>query len=325
MAAGSTFYEIKVPATSANLGPGYDCLGVAFDLNNRFIIELQEPGQYDVSADGPEGMELQLHPENNMVAQAFNRGWELSGDPAPVPGLKIRIDTHIPTTRGLGSSSSAVVAGTLAGFHAATGRLEWPLLLEAMTAQEGHPDNVLPAALGGMVCGAWSPGHLDFVRRRVAQGLVALAYVPDTCLPTRQAREAIPAEISHKDAVFNAARTPLVTMGLMEGNLELLAHAMHDKLHQPYRRGLISAFDQVEKYARENELPFAISGAGPTMLLWSYAEQVEEHLVVFRAANPELDQRGRFFIFKPNNYGFTSPQLEPCPHESTFTRALDVP
>jgi len=304
--ASSTSYTLRVPATSANLGPGYDSLGVAFRLHNTFRLTLLPHGQYRAHAEGPEAPELHLHPESNMVVKSFARGWALGGgNPTAMPGLDVHVDTHIPTTRGLGSSSTAVVAGVLTGYHAAAGSVKWPVLLEAMTALEGNPDNVLPATLGGVVCGAYEPGMLAFARRSVSSRLAALAYIPDAKLATKKAREALPQQLSHSDAVYNSARTPLVLEALVEGDLELLRWAMQDKLHQPYRRKLIDAWDLVEGFADQNRLPFALSGAGPTLLMWCLGEEADGLEAEFRAAYPQLMLAGQVKVLWPLENGIS--------------------
>lgn len=308
----STSYTLRVPATTANLGPGFDSLGLALNVHNTFTIRLLEPGRFEAAAEGPEAIDLYLHPHNNMVTQSFLKGFELGGG-TTAPGVALHVDTHIPTTRGLGSSSSAVVAGLVAGYHAARGSLDWPALLEAMTALEGHPDNVLSATLGGIVCGAWQPGTLLHLRRVLPDTLVALAYIPDTRLSTKRARAAIPHEIPHTDAVYNAARTPLVMEAFYTGDLEMLMWAMRDRLHQPFRAPLIDSWEAVEAFARQNRLPFALSGAGPTIIMWCRREDVEGFEVDFRTSHPELMQRGQVRILCPSNEGMRCPELEGLP------------
>ena len=242
--------KVSVPATSANIGSGFDALGLAVTLYNTVTFEESEV--LDISsADGtriPRG-------ESNLVYRSAKGLFEKVGK--QIPPLKITQTNPIPMARGLGSSSACIIAGLLGANRMLGDVLNTQELLTLATSIEGHPDNVAPALLGGLTSSVFEDGKVYSVKRNVDETLCFAAIVPDYKLLTEAARAALPKEVSHKDAVYNLSRAALVPAAFCEGRHDLLAIATEDKLHQPYRMPLMpgskevvcdpAAFDAVAK------------------------------------------------------------------------------
>ena len=258
---------VDVPATTANLGPGFDCLGAALDLNNRFAMRRIEGGgeRFELIIEGSEGSHLRGGPEN-LVYRAAQRVWKAAGL-EPV-ALEARVRLAVPPARGLGSSATAIVAG-LMGANALVGEpLSKEKLLELAIDIEGHPDNVVPSLLGGLCMTAKAASQRwRVVRCEWAQSVKAVVAIPSIRLSTSEARRAMPKTIPVGDAVVNLGALTLLLQGLRTGNGDLISDGMHDRLHEPYRWRLIKGGDQVKQAAMEaGAWGCAISGAGPSVL-----------------------------------------------------------
>jgi homoserine kinase len=267
--------SVSVPATTANLGPGFDCLGLALDLWNHALFSL-EGDQIQVDVNGEGAGELQ-NDADNLIARAALRLFESAGAPTPA-GLLIRCVNHIPLTSGLGSSAAATLAGLL-GANALLGAPYSNEAILGIAAKfEGHPDNIAPALLGGLVLSAQvstekgdGAGSLITHRVPVADFKVALV-IPDVALTTQQARAALPAQVPLGEAVFNIGRAALVVEALRTGDLELLKSAMDDRLHQPYRLKLIPGGEEALRAARQAGAAAALSGAGPGVIAFTHRD-----------------------------------------------------
>ena len=258
---------VDVPATTANLGPGFDCLGAALDLNNRFAMRRIEGGgeRFELIIEGSEGSHLRGGPEN-LVYRAAQRVWKAAGL-EPV-ALEARVRLAVPPARGLGSSATAIVAG-LMGANALVGEpLSKEKLLELAIDIEGHPDNVVPSLLGGLCMTAKAASQRwRVVRCEWTPSVKAVVAIPSIRLSTSEARRAMPKSIPVGDAVVNLGALTLLLQGLRTGNGDLISDGMHDRLHEPYRWRLIKGGDQVKKAAMEaGAWGCAISGAGPSVL-----------------------------------------------------------
>lgn len=244
---------VEIPATTANLGPGFDTLGMALELTNELWVSTTESG-LAIEVEG-EGAETLARDERNLAVKAMR----LAFGETRMPGLELRQVNRIPTSRGLGSSAAAIVGGLIAAEHL----LGRPVpILELATRMEGHPDNVAPAILGGLVAsGVLESGP---VARRVelhACWRVAVA-VPAFPLPTEEARKAMPSRYDLEDVVYNLSRLALLLPGLSQG-LEL---DLGDRLHQPFRERLVPGFREVCTAAvRAGATGAFLSGAGPTI------------------------------------------------------------
>ncbi len=261
-AAGSSC-RVRVPATTANLGPGFDCLGLALDLWNDVKFSLEGDGVL-VSYEGEHTDELPRD-SGNMVAAAFVRLCEAAGTAAPA-GLRIHCRVKVPPSSGLGSSSAAVVAGLL-GANTLLGRpFGRDRLLDLAAGIEGHADNVAAALLGGLTI-VVRKGEAWLTKKiLVPEVHVALA-VPELAFSTRSARAGLPLQVSMQDAVFNLGRTPLVVEALRTADFELLSHVMEDRLHQASRIKLIPGGAAAWLAAQHaGAAAVAISGSGPSLV-----------------------------------------------------------
>ena len=258
---------VDVPATTANLGPGFDCLGAALDLNNRFAMRRIEGGgeRFELIIEGTEGSHRRGGPEN-LVYRAAQRVWKAAGL-EPV-ALEARVRLAVPPARGLGSSATAIVAG-LMGANALVGEpLSKEKLLELAIDIEGHPDNVVPSLLGGLCMTAKAASQRwRVVRCEWTPSVKAVVAIPSIRLSTSEARRAMPKAIPVGDAVVNLGALTLLLQGLRTGNGDLISDGMHDRLHEPYRWRLIKGGDQVKQAAMDaGAWGCAISGAGPSVL-----------------------------------------------------------
>jgi homoserine kinase len=243
---------VRAPASSANLGPGFDCMAAALAVHLE--LEVEETGTFAVEAELPVP-----HGRENLCVRAFERLH-------PAEGFTFRIGSAIPLSGGLGSSAAAIVAGLMAADHIF--ELDAPLL-DLATELEGHPDNVAAALHGGfVVCADGEVARFD-----PPTGLEALAVVPHEPVRTHAARAALPAEVPLQDAVFNVAHGALLTLGLARGDWDLVARGLHDRLHQQPRSILFPRSFELAGRARElGALGATISGAGPTVLVWCFYE-----------------------------------------------------
>lgn len=256
--------QIEVPASTANLGPGFDCLGLALGLYLRLTV-VEEAGQgLEIRARG-EGAEDVPLDERNVVYQALTG---VLAEAGRVPGrLILESENEIPLACGLGSSAVALLAGLAAGMLLSGGALETERLIELGTGNEGHPDNIVPCVLGGFTVAVAVDGRVDHIRMEPPEALRVIIAVPDFRVPTRQARSVLPDSVAFGDAVANLGRVGLLAAGLSHGRLDLLRTAMEDRLHQPYRAGLVKGLEEVRQAALEaGALGAALSGAGPAMM-----------------------------------------------------------
>ena len=268
---------VDVPATTANLGPGFDCLGAAVDLNNRFELRCLEGGseRFDLIIEGSEGSHLRGGPDNLMY-RAAQRVWR-EAELEPV-GLEARVRLAVPPARGLGSSATAIVAG-LIGANALAGEpLGTEKLLELAIELEGHPDNVVPSLLGGLCLTARTSSPSWRVLRCGWDPSVQLVVaIPSIRLSTSEARRAMPRSIPISDAVLNLGCLTLLLQGLRTGDGALISDGMQDRIHEPYRWGLIQGGRSVREAALgAGAWGCVISGAGPTLLSLCSAETAVE-------------------------------------------------
>lgn len=252
--------RVRAPATTANLGPGFDCAGAALELWNE--LEIAQAGGLEVAVEGEGATELPAD-ATHLALMAFS---EL----APADGLRFTFVNRIPLARGLGSSAAAIALG-LVGASLVSGReLGVEELLALGLRFEPHPDNLAPALAGG-VCLSWP----DAGRQRVARiadslPLVAIAVVPEARVETQAARAALPGQVAHVDAAFTAGRAALLGAGLASGSAELLAAAFADRLHEPYRGPLSPVWKPLRERLPEGAAGLTISGSGPTVIVWAY-------------------------------------------------------
>jgi homoserine kinase len=249
---------VRVPATSANLGPGYDVLAAA--LSMHLELEVTETGEFavDTGNTGSPG------DRDNLCVQAFERLH-------PAEGLQFEIRSEIPVAVGLGSSAAAIVAGLMAAEHLYELALERNELLAHAVDLEGHPDNVAAALYGGFVVCSSDGGVPQATRFDPPEGVEAVLVIPGESVLTIDAREAIPSEVPHEDAVANVAAAAQLVLGIQRSDLALIGRGLADRLHQPHRSELYPrSMELIEEAERLGAIGATISGAGPTVLVWTF-------------------------------------------------------
>ncbi|HEY7870080.1 MAG TPA: homoserine kinase, partial [Methylomirabilota bacterium] len=237
--------RVRVPATSANLGPGFDALGLALALYNE--VTLEESDGISVAIEGEGAGQLDAG-EKNVVARGVALGFQAAG--RRFRGARLRCVNRIPLGRGLGSSAAAWVGGLVAANALLGEPLDRAALLTAAARAEGHPDNVAAAVLGGLTVSCAEPDRITAVRLPVPRDIVWVVLVPETQSSTTEARAVLPESLPRADAVFNVQRVSLLLAALTAGRPDLLAAAMHDRLHQPYRLRLFPWMEDVAGAAR---------------------------------------------------------------------------
>jgi homoserine kinase len=261
---------VRVPATSANLGPGFDALGLALAIHDEVTAEVTDSG-LSVAVTG-EGAGVVESDETHLVVRAMRTAFDALG--AQPGGLRLSCTNAIPHGRGLGSSAAAIVAGVLLARELThDAELATADVLALAAAIEGHPDNVAACVLGGLTL-AWTDADADAARaiRLEPRGVLPLVMIPTIQSSTHAARQALPATVPHADAAFNAARSALLVAALTGGLADTLWEATQDRLHQPYRAsGMPDSADLVSRL-RERELAAVVSGAGPTVLVLGRSE-----------------------------------------------------
>lgn len=295
---------VRVPATSANCGPGFDCLGLALTLYNDFTYQISdETFGFSLAVEG-EGKERFHASGRNMAFSSFLHLWNKVTNRKRI-GIALHMHNQVPQSRGLGSSSTAIVAGiTAAGLLSGAGLSNDEILQEA-NLLEGHPDNVAPAIYGGFTVSIQEEGRAHTLRLLPKLPLQFIAVVPDTPLSTHLARQVIPVQVAHADAVFNASRTALLIAALEENKPELLRFALADRLHQPYRAALIpgmaAAFAAGEAAGAYKCI---ISGAGSTLLAYAAPEQDGRAIgEAMTRALAEAGQRAVYHLLNLNEKG----------------------
>jgi len=257
---------VQVPATTANLGPGFDCLGVALNLYNCFQFTQNEASAtpVDITVNGEEAAGVSTA-SDSLIYRAFAHLYDHFGQ-SPPP-VKITIDLGVPLSRGLGSSATAIVGGLLAANKLAGNPLENQDLLQLAIALEGHPDNIVPAFLGGCRLAVPTNKGWEICEIPWSENLVPVVAIPNFELSTQQARLVLPSQVSRDVAIFNASHLGLLLRAIETGRGNWIKLGMQDQLHQPYRQQLIPNYTDVESAALSaGAYGVAISGAGPTLL-----------------------------------------------------------
>ena len=252
--------KVRVPATSANMGPGFDSLGIALNLYNDFEFrELEEGLKF-------KGMPEEFCNERNIIYQAMKLCFDKAG--YKIKGLEIsEIKQDVPVARGLGSSSTCIVGGLVGANEILGKKFTDNELLEMAVEIEGHPDNVAPALLGGMVVAIVDENKTFYDKVDVKKGIKFVSIIPNFRLSTKKARSVIPQEISLKDGVYNVSRAALMVACFSSGKYELIKYACKDAFHQNYRSKLIPGFEEVYNKSYElGALGCYLSGAGPTIM-----------------------------------------------------------
>lgn len=287
--------KVRVPATAANLGPGFDCLGLALSLYGDFQFEETEGG---LCFSGVAG---EFRNPDNLAVKAYHAVLERLG--LPRCGLRISIDSRIPLSRGLGSSASLIAAGIAAAnaMHGSPLQLEEQVELAALI--EGHPDNVAPAIAGGLVISVMDGSKVHTQRCPVSENLRFCVLVPDFPISTEKARSVLPENVPLKDAVFNISHTAMLVKAFETGNLPLIGIAMQDCLHQRFRLPLISEAQEVVGIAKTlGSEAFCISGSGPSLL---FIYEKNDFADAMGSAVQRLEHRWQAISLRPSDKGAT--------------------
>lgn len=254
--------KIKVPATSANLGPGFDVLGVAFKMYNEFGFERSD--HYEM-IDFPERYS---NPNYNLVCSSYKKVFDYLNMKA-YPVKIYMLDQEVPASRGLGSSATCIVAGVLAAKTYLKNKVSYDECFQIATSIEGHPDNIAPAMFGGLTASYKVGNTYKHIKYDVATNIKFNLLVPSFELQTSKSRGALPKVLPYADITHNAARIANIPYAFGKGDLALIKELLDDKAHEPYRMPLIKNSEDIKKVAHDNGYAFAISGSGPTLLVIS--------------------------------------------------------
>src|SRR4051812_23865954 len=298
---------IEVPASSANLGAGYDCLGVALGLTNRVEVEVRgwSRGEIELTVDGEGAGELPADRTNRCVLGIEAALREVRGEMPEGVGWRISMHNEIPLARGLGSSAAATVAGLVAGNHFLGEPLTSADLLRLATAIEGHPDNAAAALLGGFTVSAATEAGIESLRFDAPRDLRAVLFIPDLRLATEDMRAALPEKVPLADAVANLGRVALGGAGMAMGRYALLRVLTVDRPHEPYRAAVYPQLPQLVEAARgAGAIGACLSGAGSTVLAFSDSVRTITRIeAAFAAAAADTDLPGRLTVVSPRNQG----------------------
>ncbi len=288
-------FTVKAPASSANLGPGFDAIGLALDLWNTVTIDTDGPAG-EITNEGPEAKLLEG--QNNLTVKAME---QLAQDQKCVmPPFSIVADTQIPVSRGLGSSAAALVAGLVAANHLLGLGLTQDQLFKYAWRMEGHGDNVGAALYGGAVLAVPGMNHPTFLWKGEELGLTAVVFIPEVTGATWAARAALPNDIPHADATLNVATAAGLALGLKLADHELIAASMRDMLHEPYRARLFPHLDAMKATARDNgAVGAALSGAGSTVLALVPPDKANDVAEAFACIAKRLVVPGRVAHLAP--------------------------
>lgn len=293
--------KVRVPATSANIGPGFDSMGIALGLYNYVTAEENDSGKLTVKIIDDSKKFLPEN-ENNLIYRSMQRVFDMAGYKSP--GLNLILENGIMITRGLGSSSAGIVGGVVAANKIIGDKFSVNEMLKLAADIEGHPDNVTPALLGGFTVNVATKHAIRYVKTELDEReLKFAALVPDFYLQTKKSRGVLPKSVSHDDAVYNAGHSALLTASLMSGNYDNIRTAVGDKLHQNYRKRLIPNMDSLFRICYDNgALGVYLSGAGPTIIAIVRADNQAFACNISRVLLDKMKD-WKLHMLKPDNIG----------------------
>ena len=298
---------VEAPATIANLGAGYDCLGLAVDLPLRVTVEAttdpSDPSSIDLTVHGDCVGELPEDRSNRFIVALETGLGELGFDALGEIGWKVEMTNPIPLERGLGSSAAATVAGLVAAASIGGRALDIPSQLRLATRIEGHPDNIAPGLLGGLVASIALDDRVEAVRLDPPRNLQVVAWIPERKLPTSEMRRVLPDAVPRADAVANLTRVAVGVAGLASGRLDVLGLLTQDRLHEPYRAAVYPELPQLVAAARAaGAIGACLAGAGSTVVAFvDSADELAADQVgaAFRSTAARLSQPGRLALLAP--------------------------
>jgi len=303
--------SVEAPATIANLGAGYDCLGLAVDLQLQVTVEAVEvpadPSSIDLTVHGESAGELPEDRSNRFIVALEAGLGELGFGGLDRIGWKVEMTNPIPLERGLGSSAAAAVAGLLAAGSMGGRDLDLPVLLRLATQIEGHPDNVAAGLLGGLVASIALDDRVEAVRLDAPPNLQVVAWIPEGKLPTSEMRRVLPDSVPRADAIANLTRVAVGVAGLASGRVDVLGLLTEDRLHEPYRAQVYPELPELVAAARSaGALGACLSGAGSTVVAFvdsSDAPATDRVGEAFRSTAARLGQPGRLAVLAPTAAG----------------------
>ncbi|EAI6324579.1 homoserine kinase [Campylobacter jejuni] len=287
--------KILVPATSANLGPGFDCLGLSLKLFNE--TQIQKSGVFSISIGG-EGSDNIFLKKNNIFVNIFYEIYEkLSGKK---DNFRFIFQNNIPLSRGLGSSSAVIVGAIASAYYMSGFKVEKERILDEALIYENHPDNIAPATLGGFVCSLVEKNKVYSIKKEIDKDLAAVVVIPNLAMSTEQSRQALAKNLSFNDAVFNLSHASFLTACFLEKKYEFLKFASQDKLHEINRMKNLSELFEVQKFALENKaLMSTLSGSGSSFFSLAFkddalalAKKMQTKFKDFRVQYLEFDDNG---------------------------------
>lgn len=290
--------RVKVPATTANMGPGFDALGMALSIYNYIEVIPTDEGVETLI----ESEKLDVTLEENLIYQAIKKTYEKVNQ---VPkGFKIHVyQCEVPMSRGLGSSATCIVGGILAANKLLGNILTEKEMLEIANEMEGHPDNVAPALLGGMISSIQEDGKVYSSRVNIPDEIVCAVMVPNFKVSTNEARGVLPNSYSREDCVFNISRASLYISALNNGELDILRHVVKDRIHEPYRGKLIPNINEIfEASEKSGGLCEFISGSGSTLLAFVHRDN-KTYLENMKSVLEEFENEWTINIVSPNFEG----------------------
>lgn len=305
---------VRVPASTANLGPGFDTLGMALNLYTYIEMSFSDTTKVELYGSHLDGVPTD---STNLIVQVAQIIFRAAG--LPERPLHVSMYSDIPLTRGLGSSASAIVGGMAAANALIGSRLPMDELFQLAARLENHPDNVGASVYGGIIVATWDGEAARHIRFEPQEWLEVLVAVPNFHLSTEKARKVLPERYERKDAVFNVSHASLLVAALVTGDRRMIRHAMKDALHQPYRAPLIPGMEAILRGAADNgALGAALSGAGPTLLaLVDRANPDKARLErFFRDCLQQAGTQAELHWLKPSSEGVT--QLTPTGAGCTF-------
>jgi homoserine kinase len=293
--------RIDVPATSANLGPGFDSLGMALDIADAFVVGFDSDHD-DILMDEATCTEAGVERSEHYACRAYRAYAEDAG--VSLPGARFSLEGRIPVGKGLGSSAAAIVAGLAAAAHATDDKNPEDRIIRLAAELEGHPDNSSAAILGGVTVAFCDRDqvHAFNVVNHISLGIAL--FVPDDPLPTVQARAVLPSEVPVRDAIYNLSRSSYLVAALAWGRWERLASAMRDRIHQPYRTQLIPGLDPViEASLQAGACGAALSGGGPSVIALGLQEHMAAIAATMEAAAHESNWSGHTIVTNVRSRG----------------------
>lgn len=252
-------FEIRIPATTANLGPGFDSLGAALTMYATITFE-ECNNKLEIL-----GCDKKYRNKHNLIYTSYVKTFEIYGE--EVKNIRIGINSDIPPSRGLGSSAACVIGGVAGALYMMGKEINKDELLDISTVIEGHPDNVSPAIYGGLTASLKYGEKVFTEKYKVDDRIIFYAFIPNFSLATSDSRKVLPDKVKFKDATFNVSRIPLLLRGFELNNKDLIKVSIEDQLHQPYRKGLIDEYEDVENLCNDcSGHAVYLSGAGPTIM-----------------------------------------------------------